>query len=214
MMWLRNFGAGLVDVVFPPRCLTCGALADPFCDGCAASVVPVFHVPRPREVLEVRSAGLHEGPLREAVLKLKFHRKPVLAAPLGGLIAEAARPVIRSWRPDALVPVPIHWTRRLERGFNQSELLAEQAGRRLGLPVVPALRRLRPTPPQLGLSAAERSVNLRGAFGLVRGASLAGRRLVLIDDVTTTGATLSECAAALRGAGAAAVFAVTVSHGL
>jgi ComF family protein len=116
------------------------------------------------------------------------------------------------WRPDALVPVPIHALRRLERGFNQSELLAGELGRLAGLPVVRALRRTRYTPPQVGRSRAERQTNLLGAFAGDPRRPVRGARVVLIDDVRTTGGTLSECAGVLRAGGASQVFALTVTY--
>jgi len=209
---MRELGLGLVDLLFPPKCLTCGALAEPFCGECRAQIRPVGGARRPDGILEVRSAGYHEGMLREAVLALKFQRKTALVDPLASLLAEELLARHSSWRPHALVPVPIHWIRRLERGFNQAELLAEAAGRRSGVPVVRCLRRVRAAPPQVGLSAAQRRVNLDGAFDAASNAEITGRRLVLVDDVTTTGATLGECARTLESAGAAAVFALTVSR--
>jgi ComF family protein len=209
---VREFAAGLLDLVYPPQCLTCGALDGAFCNGCRLGIVRVEEgAPVPAGIADARCAGFHEGPLRKAVLRLKFERKTALAAPLGGLMALEMDDVMGVWQPDALVPVPIHWTRRWDRGFNQSELLAREVSRSTRLPVQDVLRRTRATHPQVGLAGAQRRRNLRGAFAVDPRASLQGAWIVLVDDVRTTGATLGECAAALRGAGAAEVFALTVS---
>ncbi len=198
----------IVDLIFPPKCLTCGALAEPFCTECRLGIDPAEELPFPPNVDDVRSVGHHEDPLRRAVLRLKFERKVALVRPLAGLLA---RELPDEWRADALVPVPLHWARRLERGFNQSELLAVELGRVTGVPVLSALRRTRATGHQVGRRAAERLEGVRGAFRADPEA-VSGRRLVLIDDVWTTGATLGECASVLEYAGAAAVFALTVTY--
>jgi competence protein ComFC len=206
---LDQFGAGILDLVYPPKCLTCGAMAEPFCAACAAAIAPAEDLVPPGAILDIRSAGYHEGPLREAVLRLKFGRKLALVTPLAELLGDS---VDREWRPDALVPVPDHWTRRLGRGYNQAELLARQLGRLLETPVEIALRRVRHTGQQIGHGAVERSQRLRGAFDLHPKASVSGRRVLLVDDVWTTGATLGECSTVLQQAGASAVYAVTVTH--
>src|SRR5947207_5829173 len=147
----RQLGAGILDLLFPPICLVCGELAEPFCEGCRAAIRRVGGGGRlPVGLEDARSAGWHDGPLREAVLKLKLGRKVALAAPLAELLA-AELAGAADWRPDGVVPVPSHWTRRLERGFNQAELLAAALSERCGLPVRPALRKVRRTPPQVRL---------------------------------------------------------------
>lgn len=213
MIPLQEIGAGLMDLLFPPRCLTCGALAEPFCPECRARIRPLAPgMLLPTGVTDTRSVGYHEAVLREAVLQLKFSRKTALAGPLGELLADELEEVASTWQAHALVPVPIHWTRRWERGFNQSELLAGVVAHRCGLPVRSALRRTRATPPQVGLTGAQRATNLRSAFAVDSRHLLPGGRFILVDDVTTTGATLAECASVLRGAGAAEVFALTVTY--
>lgn len=208
---LRDLSASLVDLLFPPKCLTCGALAEPFCRECRAAVEPAHGLAPPPGVGAIRSAGYHDGPLRRAVLRLKFERKVALVSPLAMLLVEELELVRDRWTPDALAPVPLHWMRRLERGFNQSGLLAEELGKRSGLPVAPALRRVRSTGHQVGRSAEERALGIRDAF-TARPEWVRGKRLVLVDDVWTTGATVGECAAVLRRAGAAEVFVLTVTY--
>jgi ComF family protein len=184
-------------------------MAAPFCETCAATIAPAEDLVAPDPISEIRSAGYHEGALREAVLRVKFGRKLALVTPLAELLADA---IEREWRPDALIPVPDHWTRRLERGYNQAELLARELGRLLQIPVEIALRRVRHTGQQIGHGAVARSQRLRGAFDLHPKANVKDRRVLLVDDVWTTGATLGECSTVLHEAGAAAVYAVTVTH--
>lgn len=185
------------------------------CAECRHKIAPLEGNEDPIPGLDgIYSRGLHAGPLRRGVLRLKFGRKTALAGALAKLCAEEAQiKVLPSWGIDTLIPVPIHWTRRLGRGFNQSELLAEQLGKELGLPVIRPICRTRPTGHQVGLTGAARRSNLLGAFALVPKAKVLGRRVALVDDVCTTGTTLVECAAVLKAAGAAAVFAITVSRG-
>jgi len=123
-----------------------------------------------------------------------------------------ARALPRSEGFDLLVPMPLHWRRRWSRGFNQSELLARVAGRRTGIPVACALRRRKSTNPQAGLTSAQRRVNVAGAFEVVRPQLVSGRRVVLVDDVLTTGATAGACAAVLRRAGATRVAVLTLAR--
>jgi ComF family protein len=133
-----------------------------------------------------------------------------LERPLGDLLA-AAFP--RDERFDAIVPVPLHWTRRWRRGFNQSSLLAANLARRTGLPVVAALSRTRATAAQAGLSHNARRRNVGGSFQCRRASqTLRGKRVLLIDDVMTTGATGSACAQMLKRAGASRVALLTVAR--
>jgi ComF family protein len=152
------------------------------------------------------SFGAYEGVLRKLIHLYKYGRVRPLAKPLSDLLVRA---LPRDEAFDAAVPVPLYWRRRLRRGFNQAELLARGLSRRTGIPVLGALRRLRPTPAQAGLSNSARRQNVSQAF---RARGVQGKRILLIDDVMTTGATAASCAAALKQAGARRVSLLTVAR--
>jgi ComF family protein len=207
-----ELGAALLDLVFPPHCQLCGAYGEAFCGPCRSRIEPALNLPLPRDLAGAVSVGLHAGPLREAVLRLKFGGRLSLVAPLGGLLGATLREPQAAWRAEVVVPVPAHWWRRFERGFNQSELLAREVARGLALPLAArALVRAAYRRPQVGLSGQRRPANVAAAFRIGRPAVVAGRRVLLVDDVRTTGATLSACAAALRAGGAAAIYAATLT---
>jgi ComF family protein len=132
-----------------------------------------------------------------------------LAKPLARFL-EKALPVDDGY--DAVVPVPLHWRKKWRRGFNQAELLALQISRHRRIPLMNALQRKRPTEIQAGLAMAGRRRNVAGAFLMKPGSDLAGKRILLIDDVMTTGATASACAAALKRGGAKSVSLLTLAR--
>lgn len=150
----------------------------------------------------------YEGTVRLAIERLKYDRVTDLAPALGAYLAEGTQKLPPA---DLLVPVPLHPARVRERGFSQTLLLAQAAGEQSGLPVDSrSLVRTRHTRSQMGLSREARLVNLRDAFR-VRGNALEGKRVILVDDVITTGSTLNECARALKRAKVRAVYALTLA---
>jgi ComF family protein len=153
--------------------------------------------------------GSYDGTLRALIHLYKYSRIRTLSEPLARLLA-AALPLDQSF--DLVTPVPLHWRRQWQRGFNQSELLARAVAQHRGIPVVRALRRARPTETQAGLSNTARRRNVASAFRCGRGAIVAGRRVLLIDDVMTTGSTAAACARVLKQAGAARVVLLTVAR--
>jgi ComF family protein len=156
-----------------------------------------------------RAGAEYDGVVRDAIHAFKFRGKRALARPLAALIGEQWPPLAGD--VAALVPVPLGRPRHRERGFNQAALLAEHLAPGLGVAVRPRwLARVRDTLPQSELGAAERHANVRGAFAAR--AEVAGRHVVVVDDVLTTGATAAECARALRAAGAARVGVVAVAR--
>jgi ComF family protein len=152
---------------------------------------------------------MYEGALRSLIHLYKYSGMKPLARTLSAYLERALsvdEPI------DAVVPVPLYWRRKWARGFNQSELLARHLARSRKLPVIDALRRKKATAAQAGLSSAGRRRNVAGAFLARRGADVNGKRILLIDDVMTTGATASACAAALKRAGAKSVSLLTVAR--
>ena len=236
----RIFWDPLVAAVFPSQCPSCARLLDapscgPLCLACwetlprhrpdpcgcgtplATREGPCGRCRRNLSPFEAgASLGPFEGSLRSALhaLKYKGHRRAarLLAAAL------ASEPSVQRLLVDGavLVPVPLHPLRRRERGFNQAELLARELARRAtGVLVAPeVLVRRRDTPSQTGLTAAQRRRNVRGAFAIRHRSRVTGQKLILVDDVLTTGATVRECARALRSAGAREVQVLTAARAL
>jgi ComF family protein len=160
-----------------------------------------------------RSFGYYEAELSRIVLELKFRGRRVLSRLLGPLLQAA---FLDSWHReeiDLIVPVPLHRARKRERGFNQSELMGRELASLLVLPLrTDALRRSRNTPPQVGLSDPERLSNVRGVFGCGEAERIRGKRVLLVDDVMTTGATVRSAAETLLGNGALRVAVLTVAR--
>jgi ComF family protein len=155
------------------------------------------------------SFGSYESGLRRLIHLFKYDGIRPLAAPLGKLLSRA---LPRDQEFDAVAAMPMHWRRRWRRGFNQAELLAKEIARRIGKPLVSPVRKRKNTSGQAGLTSAARRRNVSGAF-VARGPDIVrGQRILLVDDVLTTGATAASCAAAMRRAGAASVTLLTVAR--
>ena len=153
--------------------------------------------------------GFYDGSLRRLIHLFKYAGMKPLARTLAGYLERA---LSIDDRFDIVVAVPLHWRKKWARGFNQAELLARFIARHRGIPVVNALRRKRSTGVQAGLAMAGRRRNVAGAFTARLSADLKGKRILLIDDVMTTGATASACASALKRAGAASVSLATLAR--
>lgn len=229
---------GLRSLLYPPHCGSCGCSLDEhdpeqtLCEPCLAKI----SLP-PGEICKVCShpmmglllcpncdgrfwqltvivAGCrYEGLARELIQRFKYGRDQSLMRPLGDLMMPALRdPRLAGKEFDAIVPVPLHPAREREREFNQATLLSLRLARHLDLPVKHLIKRNRVTMPQAGFDRTRRLLNLEGAFDLT-GRVEGGIRVLLVDDVTTTGTTLDSCASVLMQAGADEVCAVTVARG-
>ena len=190
-----------------PLCRVCGdALSTWRIDG--VSHLCTRCARRPRLITIGRAVGPYEGTLRDVLHVLKYDKRRSVARPLGRLMAVAGTSVLDG--ADFLVPVPLHFSRHYRRGFNQASELAKH----VGVPAVNALRRRRSTATQTDLPETERHQNVRDAFAVRRGAggTVKNAVLVLIDDVSTTGATLDASAAVLLSAGAKEVRALTAAR--
>jgi len=196
----------LADLLSAPYCPACGRHAGPYTagpDGCA--FCRQYPVPFDAAV----RAGAYGGPLKTLVLRCKYGPRPALATVLGRLLAE--RLALAGWADhvDRIVPVPLHWSRRVRRGFNQALGMARELVRAVpgaGRVDRRTLVRTRPTAHQTGIPAARRRQNVRGAFRVRRGTDLAGETVLLVDDVMTSGTTVAECTRVLKRAGAGDVY--------
>jgi len=233
----RRVGATVLDLLLPPRCLKCGTeiardgalcaecwrgitfLQPPCCARCGlpfevnlgpdaicgacARETPVY--------ARARAALRYDEGSRTLVLGFKHGDKLQLAPALGRFMRQAGAELLVAC--DVIVPVPLHWTRLFARRYNQAAVLAHAVTRAGGPPVAAdLLQRRRATPSQGRSGRAERRRNVRGAFALKKGRSVAGRRVLLIDDVLTTGATVTECARILLDSGATSVDVLTLAR--
>jgi ComF family protein len=234
---LRRLGRAVVDGVLPPRCLACGTIVDEpdaLCSSCWAGMTffappwcAVCGLPFPHPMGEeavcadcarqkpswdrARAVMRYDKHSRHLVLALKHGDRTHVARALGRWMGRAGAELLQG--ADMIVPVPLHWTRLFTRRYNQAGLLAH-AVRAAGGPPVMAdwLVRRRRTPSQGRLGPVARVRNVRGAFAVRRGCDVKGKRIVLVDDVLTTGATVEECARVLRRGGAASIGVLTLSR--
>ncbi len=205
---MRTALATATAALVPARCAGCDAPGVWLCQECREDLEP--HAIRSGST-EIRGAGAHEGPLRHAIHRFKYREERALASELGALVADLlVGDTAHGARCDALVPVPLHPERARSRGYDQTALLAEAVARATGLPVLPAVRRIRHTRPQVELDRAERAQSVEGAFVGCSG-SLAGLRVAVIDDVATTGSTCAAVATTARACGARSVRAYVVA---
>jgi ComF family protein len=230
-----------LDILFPPRCHYCKAfiadagaihLCAPCLDACKLIRSPLCKtcgmpflteggddhlcggcITEPPRFTAARAAALFDGPVRELIHRFKYNNRVQLCRPLGLLTVQQLGPFAEAASADLVIPVPLHPKRLRQRGFNQAILLGEILARQWRLPLSRRnLQRIRWTEPQINLSATERVANVRGAFAVADHSLLKGKRIILVDDVYTTGSTVAECARVLFKVDAAEVFVITVAR--
>jgi ComF family protein len=228
----------LINLVFPARCAFClasieqrrgnvflctdcldawGSEKRPFCPRCGAASIEGDVCRQCRAARlhfeSVVPLGTYAGRIREMVLRMKNPPGEMLAVNVGRLYCLRRGDQIASARPDFVAPIPMHWRRRMARGANSPDAVAEVIARFLSRPVEPrCLVRTRATEPQRSLPPKQRMANMRGAFRVCRGDRVRGARVLLVDDILTTGATCNEAARVLRAAGAASVHVAVVAR--
>lgn len=234
MRWANLHWEAFINLLFPPQCVSCSRNGHLLCHLCAQQALPPQKPLCQRcgrmqettsatcsfcirsndwELTWVRAATLYTGPVQAAIQALKYSGEKNLARPLARYLVTAFHEL--PWRDiaptvDFIVPVPLHTERLDERGYNQAELIAKAFGQSIGLPVETSyLRRSRHSQSQVNLQFDERQANVKDAFQTT--ANLSDKRIVLVDDVYTTGATLNECARALRRAGVIEVYGLTLA---
>ena len=198
-----------LPLVSSPLCVICGIPftgtgSDHRCGACLT---------HPPHFDTARAHFLYEGALRDLIHSFKYNQNTKLRYPLALLTLEGVSELLPDHNPNLIIPVPLHRSRLRQRGFNQAVLLGRVLSRQLSLPMLTdVLVRTRSTEPQIELSAAERRLNVKGAFKVRKPDRVAGKRILLLDDVMTTGSTMDECAKELKRAGADVVIAATIAR--
>lgn len=231
----------LLDFFFPSVCRICNGplngakwvccecmeriitTSPPYCDLCGFPLPPSFsNTTRPLckdcrkrtpHFYKARSVAIYDGVMRECIHLLKYEKKMALSRPLGKMMADLIKGYISKEEFDLIVPVPLHHKKKKERGFNQAELLSNEVGKTVGVPVnAKDLIKHRSTPSQTDLSKKQRITNVKNSFRIRQKDPFFYKRILLIDDVFTTGATINECSKVLLLADAKSVFALTLAR--
>lgn len=211
---LRRGMEQVLDLLFPPRCAGCEKVDTVWCAACqseldAIEFPPLRALEPDSRLTAIAATGPHEGILQKAIWSLKFENGRALAVPLGERLSRRLQE--QDWTIDMIVPVPLNTKRLRQRGYNQSQLIAQVISASHSILLMPqAIDRAVDTRSQVGLNMQERKENMKGVFRADPQA-VANKTILLIDDVCTTGSTLEACAQAALDAGAAAVYALTVS---
>ena len=240
MIHVKRFYHALLDVLIPPLCHICHShipnagelhicptcrellplVSSPLCPACGIPFIGAGGDHRcgaclthPPHFDAARAHFLYEGPIRDLIHTFKYNQLTHLRYPLALMTLEGIGEFLTDQTPHLIIPVPLHRLRLRQRGFNQALLIGSILSSRLSIPMLPdTLIRNRPTEPQIMLPAAERRTNVKGAFTVRDNDAVAGKRILLLDDVMTTGSTMNECTKELKKAGATAVIAATIAR--
>ena len=202
----------LLAIIFPERCPYCCEVIKPLeyaCEDCKESMTSEAYTRKIQGIYEVFSAFPYEGKYKDAILRLKFGKAKQFAPQLAQITAERLSECTDVSDFDVITYVPLHKDTLKERGFNQSELLARYLSETLGLPCEEILKKTKKNKPQHKLLKNERQKNVEGVFGCTKKKLAKGRRIIVVDDIITTGCTLSECVKVLGENGAGEIFCVT-----
>lgn len=218
---ILSVAKNLVNLIYPLHCASCLKALDPLneygvCDQCFGSIRPnTRQYSGGNNFIKAYSAALYDGAAKELIHNFKFNGNIRLAKPLSAVLADFIKRNPEIIKDIEMVTfVPLNGNRLRKRGFNQSAVLASHTFKTTGLPIADTLDKTKPTKQQNELSRDERLVNLIGAFKVKRQARINAKRVLLIDDVMTTGATLDECAGVLRSGGAIEVRCLTLARGI
>lgn len=208
---ISRIASTVLDVLFPASCRSCGADGAWLCDRCCRTIHPFARRSPVAGVDTLLTLGSYDIPmLQKAIHELKYAGGRVLCEPIASMMASVFKTTLKS---EAIVPVPLHAARERERGFNQSAELSRALSARLGIRVADAVQRSRRTIPQVTLNEADRLRNVRAAFALKQELENVPKNGIVVDDVFTTGATISEVAGVLHSAGMEHIIALTIAKG-
>lgn len=205
----------ILDFFWPSRCIFCGKIIPPqklYCPGCIKQLSPVTSLPPLFYLDIVLSFTRYSYTSSSAIYRLKFRNQPKLAATLAQMMAERFCSQLSKLSIDLICDVPMSPQKQRQRGYNQAQLLAQQVAKQTNIPYAPLLEKIKTTPEQHTLGAEQRKHNLKDAYRVVSPQQVLGKRILIIDDVITTGSTMNECAHTLRDAGAEWVGALSFAH--
>lgn len=222
----------ILDLVFPKFCLSCHKEADWLCGSCKEQIIQVKtqicpncarvssqgkYCPKCRKGHSLTgilvSTYFEEGPVRELIHNFKYNHVLEIGDFLGEIMVQTLKENLAISSDFIITAVPLHWLRKSSRGYNQSEILGQMVAKKLKLPYQNLLIKKRKTERQVGLKGKERRENLQNIFALIEGENIVGKTIILVDDITTTGTTLNECAKVLKENGAKRVWGLVLAKG-
>jgi len=221
--FLSDLSKGVLSIIYPALCEICQEKIDTetgydsLCKDCINKIKTLEPAPRPKcsNNINVWAVCGYEGVAKDCIHLFKYNNRLNLSRPLAGLMSSFTDKNLADKKFDVIIPVPLHKTKMRERGFNQAELLARRLAKNTNCPLcTDAIKRIKPTISQTGLSKTKRFTNIRGAFKITDNNAVGGKNILLIDDVFTTGSTINEAAKTLLKSGAKSVEALVLARGI